>query len=95
MDTAQAILLIAALDDLDFITRQWRIDNSHAAHWNLNDTDYFAVIKLFGTSGKVPIIYWKVLRNDMLYKHISFEEVLLSVPPNIQEKLLFNLDLFR
>lgn len=95
MDTAQAILLIAALDDLDFITRQWRIDNSHAAHWNLNDTNYFIVVQLFGTGSYASIIYWKVLRNDNIYKNISFEEILHSVPTSIQERLLFNLDLFR
>lgn len=84
----------AAIDKLDFITTRFMDNNLNSLQWYLNDTSYLLVVQRYGLdAGK---IYWKEMINgDLHFKYISFEKILSSVSPEIQTKLLFNLDLFR
>lgn len=62
--------------------------------WELIGTNFLVQSSLNST--KNTGLFWLSRdREDLIYKRISFEEVLQSVPSRIQLVLIFNLDLFR
>lgn len=72
--------LTNTLDELDFLIR-----HRTSYDWSLIETN-------FELEQHDYDIYWA---DKTTNKYVDFEHVLNNIPLDIQEKLLFNLDLFR
>lgn len=76
-------------DEIDS-TGLFDVRDHSVAHWVLKGTNYKLLVYNF--SGKHSYVW--VSDNKPGGERVSFDDVLLGVPPDIQRKLLFNLDLF-
>lgn len=84
--------LIEQIDALDIFEKEFTglLDR----RWALKDTPFR--FEMYNYSSSDPkISWWRVSSRFNLGDTVKFETVLLEVPPDIQTKLLFNLDLFR
>lgn len=84
--------LFKYLNELDFLERLSIGVGFH--RWSLKGTDKGAYLYRNST-----VIRWEIFNQEPgrrgPFTPIPFEEVFESVPPDIQEKLLFHLDLFK